>query len=567
MYTLRDYQSESCAAFWQHLCGQPGNPVIVLPTGAGKSLVLAEIARRAVQEFKGRVMILAHRAELLQQNAEKVRALLPDCSVGIYSAGLRRFATDDDIVLAGIQSVAKKAELFGARNLVLIDEVHLVPHDGEGRYRTFLDDLRRYNPKLRMGGLTATPYRTGEGSICRADGMFQRVCYEAGIPRLIEAGYLSRLTNQAASATVDTAGLHIRGGEYVASEMATLFDDSAKVSAACAEIAAKTSERKSVLIFCAGIGHAQHVVETLEAMVGEPIGIVTGNTLPMERQAMLSKFRGGGLRFLCNVDVLTTGYDAPNIDAIAILRATASPGLFAQICGRGFRIAPGKADCLILDFGGNIQRHGPLDAIDFGKAKKGSFGGGEAPGKTCPNCEEECPASVRLCEVCGFKFPPPQLSHDEIADANSDLFAVPKTFTVEEVRMSRHTKRNKKSEDDPDTLRVDYLCVGEGNIRESISEWVCLEHSGFAKTKAMLWWKARSLASLADDGVSMSNIDSAIDLWQRGAVAVSHHLTAKKDGHFWRILSHELDEVPETWSEEVAEEVFEAVEFSDELPF
>jgi DNA repair protein RadD len=565
VYTLRDYQEESCAAFWQHLCWQAGNPVIVLPTGAGKSLVLAEIARKAVTEYKGRVMILAHRAELLQQNAEKVRALLPDCSVGIYSAGLRRFATDDDIVLAGIQSVAKKAELFGSRQLVLIDEVHLVPHDGEGRYRTFLDDLRRYNPKLRMGGLTATPYRTGEGSICRADGMFQRICYDASIQRLIEAGYLSRLTNQVASATVDTSGLHVRGGEFIAGEMATLFDDSAKVRAACQEIAAKTSDRKSVLIFCAGIGHAQHVAETLAAMVGEPVGTVTGNTSPLERSATLSSFRHRRLRYLTNVDVLTTGFDAPNIDAIAILRATQSPGLFAQICGRGFRIAEGKQDCLILDFGGNIQRHGPLDAIDFGKAKKGSFGGGEAPAKQCPNCEEDCPASVRLCENCGYKFPPPQLNHDEIADANSDLFAVPKTFVVEEVRFSRHVKKNKKNEDDPDTLRVDYLCKGEGNIDESISEWVCLEHSGFARTKAMLWWQARSKASLTADGVSMSVIDSAIDLYHRGAVAVSHHLTAKKDGHFWRILSHELDPIPETWSDEVAEEVFAGGD--DDLPF
>lgn len=565
-YDLRWYQQESCDAAWLHLCSRAGNPVIVLPTGGGKSIVIAEIVRRAVQEFKGRVMILAHRAELLQQNAEKVRAMLPfGVTTGIYSAGLRKFSTDADVVLAGIQSVHRKPELFGPRQLVLIDEVHLVPHDGEGMYRNFLGKLREYNPKLRMIGLTATAYRTGEGSICRPDGLFQKVCYEASIPRLIEDGFLSRLTNQPAVAHVDTSGLHVRGGEFIPSEMELLFDDSAKVKAACAEVAAKTSDRKSVLVFCAGVGHAQHVKETLEQHVGQ-VGIVTGNTLPMERSATLQRFRAGHLRYLVNVDVLTTGFDAPGIDAIAILRATQSPGLFAQICGRGFRVAPLKQDCLILDFGENIQRHGPLDAIDFGKAKKREFGGGDAPSKQCPNCEAECPASCLACEECGFKFPPRQLNHDEIADANSDLFVTPKTFTVEECRMARHVKRKKTDEAAPDTLRVDYLCKGDGNIEETISEWVCLEHSGFAFKKAMLWWLLRSKADPFAGGSNANPIDSAIDLWKRGAVALSSRLTAVKDGHFWRITEHDLDPVPESWSDEVAEDVFENMD-SEEIPF
>lgn len=551
MYSLRYYQREACDAAWRDLCEQAGNPVIELPTGAGKSLVIAEICREAVQKYNGRVMILAHRAELLQQNAEKVKSLLPGVSVGLYSAGLRRFATDTDVVLGGIQSVYKKAELFGARHLVLIDEVHLCPFDGEGRYQAFISELRRFNPHLRMVGLTATPYRTGEGSICRPDGLFQRICYSAKIPELIAGGFLSPLTNQVGATSFDTSTLHVRGGEFIAGEMERLFDQHEKVVSAAKEILIRTEGRRSVLIFCAGVAHAQHVKDVLSGLSSQEVGVITGGTLPLERSSLLSRFKSGTLRFLCNVDVLTTGFDAPNIDAIAILRATESPGLFVQICGRGFRTSPGKEDCLILDFGENLQRHGPLDAIDFGKKRKGT-GGGDAPKKACPNCDEPCPVSVLICESCGWKFPPRELKHDTQADTDTAILSKPQRFIVEEVRLNRHKKRNAK-EGDPDTLRVDYLCTAcEGDILETISEWVCLEHTGWAGDKAGKWWKQRSNAVLDEP-----YIDSAIDLWQRGAMATPTYLTAIREGRFWKITEQTLDPKPTSWSDEAAEELFE----------
>jgi DNA repair protein RadD len=566
VYQPRDYQIEAVAAGWRDLCSLPGNPVIVLPTGGGKSLINAELCKLA-RAAAGRVICLAHRKELLEQNAEKARALLPGESIGLYSAGLRRFNDSADIVFAGIQTVFKKAELFGERHLVLIDEVHLVAD--EGMYKTFLSDLRKYNPKLRMIGLTATPWRTGEGSICGADKLFQRVCHEVKVQPLIAQGYLSPLVSSPAENYVDTSGLHSRDGEFIPGEMEKLFDDQGKVTAACVEIANKTQGRNSVLLFCSGIGHAQHVAETLEEVTKEKVGVITGNTMPMERSALLSRFRAGELRFLCNVDVLTTGFDAPNIDAIGILRATKSPGLFVQICGRGFRRAPGKKDCLVLDFGENIKRHGPVDAVDYNTRKRGSFGDGEAPAKDCPNCEEKCPASVIFCEACGWKFPPRELKHDEKA-ATDAILSAPEKFTVEEVRLSRHKKRNAPA-GAPDTLRVDYLCKGQGNIETTISEWVCLEHEGRVASRAWIWWKNRSKAHLRMDSPHgyTSAIDSAIDLWERGALASPHHLTAIREGKFWRITAVELDPIPEAWSVEKTEIDFETIGnvSGDELPF
>jgi DNA repair protein RadD len=569
---LRWYQDEACKAAWTSLCTSSGNPVIVLPTGAGKSLVIAELCRAAVQDYRGRVIVLAHRKELLEQNADKINRLLPwGISLGMYSAGLKSRKTDTDIVVAGIQSVFKRAAEFGERHMILCDECHLVPRDGEGMYRTFLDDLRAINPKLRMVGLTATPFRTGEGALCRQDGLFQRICYSAGIQKLIADGYLCPVTNRVGESSVDTSGLHIRGGEFVPGEVERLFDFGPQVENAAREIVAKSAGRHSVLVFCSGVSHAGHVAAAIAALSGERCGVVTGDTLPMERANLLEQFKRQQLRFLCNVDVLTTGFDAPNIDCIAILRATMSPGLFAQMCGRGLRIDASKQDCLILDFGENIQRHGPIDALDYGKDRQKS-GLGDAPTKTCPNCGETVELSAKSCE-CGWIFPPPERTpkHGEQADTQSDVLAKPESWEVVGVDWMRHRKR-KAEPGTPDTLRIDYLCQpmgryrgadGGGNISEQvISEWVCLEHpGGYAYSKAVKWWRQHSVAPVP------SGIDDAIRLWRCGAVAMPATIETIRDGKWYRITGRRLDELPTEWSEEPSEgETWETVD-DEELAF
>lgn len=554
---LRWYQQEACHAAWEHLKqGQAaGNPVICLPTGAGKSLCIAELCRAAVEDYGGRVMVLAHRKELLEQNAGKIQACL-SLPVGVHSAGLKRYSMDDDIVVAGIQSVFRKPEVFGRRHLCLIDEVHLVPKDGEGMYRSFLENLREVNPKLKLIGLTATPYRTGEGSVCSAEGMFQKICYSAPLQRLIGEGFLCGLSSTVALGTVDTSALKIRAGEFVASDAERLFDTTDNVSRACAEIAAKCVGRQSIMVFCSGVAHAGDVANELERLTRERIGVVTGESSALERGAALSDFKARRLRWLVNVDVLTTGFDAPCVDAIAVLRATASPGLFAQICGRGLRTSPGKTDCLILDFGENIKRHGPIDSADYGaKSAKRAAGvvSSDDPHKVCPGCEEKVAPSTKTCP-CGFKFP---VNHEGEA-GQEQVLAVPQKFLVIEMNLSRHKKRN-GGPDAPDTLRVDYTCepIEGGNLTEKISEWVCLEHDGWARSKAQAWWRRRSKAEL--DG---SPIDSAVDLWKRGALALPRTITAIREGKFfWRVLEAELDEIPDEW--EPPAQIAEDAEFDE----
>ena len=568
---LRWYQSDAVLRTWDYLCDQSGNPVIVLPTGAGKSIVVAKLAQDAIG-FGSQVLVLAHRKELLEQNADKVRRLLPDVKVGLFSAGLRSYDAESPVVLAGIQSCWQKASIFGPRHLVLIDEAHLVSTTGEGMYRSFLSDLRIANPTARLVGLTATPYRTGEGSLTGPEKLFQGVSYEAKIPQLIREGFLSPITSRAAEHSADTSGLHVRGGEFIAGEVEQLFGDMALVKSAVRETVERTSGRRSVIVFCAGVEHAESVAEELRQLTGEQVGVVTGDSLSMQRAADLERFRNGALRWLVNVDVLTTGFDAPNIDAIAVLRATCSPGLFAQICGRGFRLSPGKTDCLVLDFGENIKRHGPLDADDYGMfaAKRSNVDDeSKGPKKICPNCQQELHAAARECS-CGFLFPPPKPRHSGEASGEELLAAMapPQKWLVDGMRLGLWTNKKTGSR----TLRVDYDCQLDGSAgnlsREVISEWVCLEHEGYAGKKAADWWAARSR-------LQVESIEDAVDAWQRGAVGCPLTITTKKEGRFYRIVSYSGIEIPseDEWrEEEVEQEASDGYEsfseaYEDEIPF
>jgi DNA repair protein RadD len=528
---LRWYQKEAVDAAYGYLCSQPGNPVICLPTGSGKSIVIAELVRRAVQEYSGRVLILQHRKELIQQNAEKVRSLI-QIPVGEYSAGLRRFATDHDVVLCGIQSVYAKATLFDRRHLVIVDEVHLVPSSGEGMYSTFLSDMRTINPDLRVVGLTATPFRTGEGPICRPDGVFQNICYEASVKRLIQEGYLCQVTNRPNDTQFDTSGLHVRYGEFVAKELESLFVGS-QVSEAVKEIIAKTADRHSIMVFCTTVRHAASVACAIEQLTGERVAMVEGNTLPLERAAILSDFRSMRVRWLVNVDVLTTGFDAQCVDAICILRATASPGLFAQIVGRGLRTHPSKSDCLVLDFGSNIERHGSIDAIDYGRQRDRKSGSKAESDRICPNCTQSIPKDERVCE-CGFEFPHREPNHDTRADLEAEIISTsePETYTVSGASCTRHEKEGKLP-----SLRITYS-LEEANMPFGLSEWICIEHEGFARKKAEEWWRQHSSEPCP------VLIDEAIDLFRRGWVAIPRLVTARREGKYWRVVAREIDEIP-----------------------
>lgn len=545
MLTLRPYQQQAVDAVYQHLRGCDDNPVVVIPTGGGKTPVMATICRDAVQTWSGRVLILAHVKELLQQSVDKLKQVCSDLLVGVYSAGLKRRDTEHAVIVAGIQSVYKRACELDAFDLILVDECHLIPSDGEGMYRHFLSEARVLNPQVRVVGFTATPFRLDAGPICREDHFLNTICYEVGVRQLIADGFLSPLISKAGIAKADTSQLHVRAGEFVASEVEAAMDDAALVEAACAEVAEITKDRQSVLIFASGVQHGRHVVKVLAEKHGIDCGFVCGETPDGERDELLTRYRGEQrglfqhppLKYLCNVNVLTTGFDAPNVDCVVLLRPTLSAGLYYQMVGRGFRLHTCKANCLVLDYGGNVLRHGPVDQLQV--IEKRGDGTGEAPAKECPSCRALIAPAYSNCPQCGHAFPPPERKKHESQASKAGVLSGQVTdceYEVRDIAYSVHTKKD-ADESAPKTLRVDYRL----GLDYWVSEWICIEHTGWARRKAEQWWKARSPDPVPETA------QEAADLANNGALAHTEFVTVRSVAgeKFERIHSSKLGPKPE----------------------
>ena len=436
---------------------------------------------------------------------------------------------------------------------VLVHNCHLIAPEGDGMYRTFLADMKVINPHVRVIGLTATPFRLKGGLICKPENILNEICYEAGLKEMIQQGYLSPLISRAGRAEANLANLHIRGGEFISDEVAAAMDNDALVTSACREIVELTRDRKSVLIFTASVDHCKHVAEKIQAFSGKECAIVTGDTSPAERAEIIARFKGEfipadlfgtpkpPLKFLANVNVLTTGFDAPNTDCVVMLRPTNSPGLLIQCAGRGTRLSPetGKSNCLFLDYGGNILRHGPLDMI---KVKEpGSGKGGDAPAKKCPQCLALIHAGYTACPECGYVFPPKE-SNDKMTQTASSAGVISgqvdyTDYEVLDVYYCVHEKRG-ADPDAPKTMRVDYQ-VG---FNEFKSEWVCPEHTGYARGKFEKWWHERAAL-----GCPMPrSAREAVSLANEGLLAAPESITVKTIAgeRFERVTGFRLKERP-----------------------
>jgi DNA repair protein RadD len=498
---LRDYQQRSVDETWSLLrSNREARPVIELPTGAGKSWVLAQLATDAVEKWDARVLVVTHVKELIEQNAEKLHLVNGSLDVGVYSAGLGRRDTEHAVIVAGVQSIYKRApDISGTKpfNLVIIDEAHLIPESGDGMYRQLLADLLTINPRTRIVGLTATPYRLSSGTIIGEGKPFNCVSYRQPVLDLIEAGWLARPTSKRATRPVETSDLPIRNGEFRSTEMQGRFMDVFVESGN--EFLTATFDRRSVLVFCSGVEHATNLHEWIIS-IGHTAEVVLGETPPEDRARILDEFRQGRIKYLLSVDVLTTGFDAPNIDAIILLRSTMSPGLYYQMIGRGLRTTETKDSFLVMDFGGNVERHGPIDRLKPSREPRSSEAGSpsEPPVKACPQCNTFTLAQTRVCDECGheFKFKP---AHDPNA-TDAAVLSVDAAVTFEnrdvtDIEYRVHEKRN-AGPGTPRTLRVIYTC---GYYQ--VSEWICVEHESgsFAHRKALKWWQNRCRYPMPDD--------------------------------------------------------------------
>lgn len=481
---LRPYQENAVQAIFDYFSeGGNGHPLIVAPTGSGKSHIIAEFVRRVCESPKTRIIILSHVREILEQNAQKLIAAWPGAPLGIYSAGLRskRIAR---VTIASIQSIYRQVDRIPAPDFIVCDECHLIPKAGHGRYLSFIKNVLKWNPKCKVVGFTATPYRLDSGLLTEGENrIFTDIAYNISIQELVDGHYLVPLRSKSPqSAQADLSNVKKIGGEYLTASLEKAFDLEELTTAAIDEIERYALDRKSWLIFCVSVAHAEHVCSALNAR-GHSAKAITGDTPAMIRDCTIAKFRANELKALVNCNVLTTGFDSPCIDMIALLRSTCSTGLFVQMLGRGMRPAEGKTDCLVLDFGGNLKKHGPIDQIEIvTKRTNGKPAVKRSPTKICPQCYCPLPVSSSECLECGYIYPARKVQHDLVASVLPIMARrePPQKWEVNSVKYSRHQKQGSPMP----VFRVDYTCG-----LSKVSEFVCFEHSGFPGEIAADWWR------------------------------------------------------------------------------
>lgn len=357
MYQLRPYQAEAVKETLSHFRKSKSPSVIVLPTGAGKSIIIAELARLA----RGRVLVLAHVKELIEQNHAKYISF--GLEAGIFSAGLQRKDFEQKVIFGSIQSIARAPEeFFNHFSILIIDECHRVSIEGETQYFQVIHKLQAANKELCILGLTATPYRLGLGWIYEYhnqrhlqqttdERFFKKCIYEVSIKKMLEDNYLTNpIKIDSPVACYDFSSLITHGTSYVNSQIEAILKDQKRITPSIIKnIIDMSIDRQGVMIFTSSINHAVEIMKCLPAYIS---ALIIGETDSSEREETIEAFKDKKLKFLVNVSVLTTGFDVPHVDVIAILRPTESVSLFQQIIGRGLRLSPGKKDCLILDYTG-----------------------------------------------------------------------------------------------------------------------------------------------------------------------------------------------------------------------
>lgn len=356
MYQLRPYQRESVEATLRHFKTNRDPALLVLPTGAGKSLVIAELARIA----KGRVLVLAHVKELVEQNHAKYETY--GLKAGIYSAGLDRKDQHEKVTFGSIQSVARASDqLIQHFSLLIIDECHRVSIDNNTQYAKLIHKLQAINPSICILGLTATPYRLGLGWIyqfnhrglmrTREPRFFKRCIYDLSLRYMIQNGFLTPpIKIDSPVASYDFSALKLKGDRYTLNEVESVLKDQERITPSIIQnIVEMAKGRQGVMIFTSSVRHAEEILSYLPKTEAQ---LVVGDTPTIERDRTIQDFKDKKLKYLVNVSVLTTGFDAPHVDLIAILRPTESVALYQQIIGRGLRLSPGKEDCLVLDYTG-----------------------------------------------------------------------------------------------------------------------------------------------------------------------------------------------------------------------
>lgn len=491
--TPRPYQQEAIDAAISYLYNSTGNGIIQVPTAGGKSLIQAEISRKVLEvapQYK--IICVTHITKLLSQNHDELKEQWPEADAGIYSATYKSKKHDSSIVFAGIQSVYQKAHILGPVSLVLIDECQAVPTKGEGMYIQFLEELKKLNPHVRVLALSASPWKINGPLV--GEGIFDEIIYQIPMRKLLDDGFLCQLTTPKTSTHIDSSKIKVSNtGEFNERSLQELMDDNYLTQAAIDDAMSHGRNRRSWLVFCSGVDHAKHVVEELNHR-GISSDYITGSTKQSTRENLTEDFKAHKLKALVSVGTLTTGFNAKNADLLIVLRATKSSSLWLQILGRGMRTHSEKNDCMVLDYGENIERFGPIEDIEA-PPKKYSGGKGVAPVKSCFSCEALIPTQSQQCPKCGVEFEMVTApNHNTTASTASILKEMKEPIWCNVKSITARNYLSRKS--GKRSLRVNYHC---GIMTHS--EWWPVEGNTTRRGEFSKWWMRASGGNIAPDTI------------------------------------------------------------------
>src|SRR3984885_1303065 len=496
MISPRAYQEDALNSIWHYFAnGNVGNPLIAHPTGTGKSSIPAFFIYRIMKAWPTqRFILFSHVSELIRQNAEVLQIIWPNAPLGIYSAGLKLKQSAFPIVYANIQSAAKNPTCFGHRDIVFIDEAHLVSTDTSSRYLNVLAILKAINPHIRIIGLTATPFRMGQGLLTDTQvdengnnlNIFTDIIHDlTGIEnfnRLIAEGYMKPLIPLRTKTEIDISSVGIQGHEFIASQLQHAVDKQEITYAALRETVEAGQDRKSWLIFATGIEHCNHIADMLGTF-GIDCAAVHSKQTDEYNDAAIKAFKANKLRSIVSFAKITTGFNHNDIDMIVDLNHTLSIPKHVQKLGRGTRPTNSASECLVLDFGRNIPRLGCINDPIIPRRKGEKVG--DPPVKLCDACGAYNHASARVCCNCGEEF---NIKTKIVAKAGTDAILASDLPIVESFDVCRVIYAPHNKIGSPQSMKVTYFT--NGGI-QSFKEWICLEHNGLPSVKARNWWRQR----------------------------------------------------------------------------
>jgi len=527
--SLRDYQSRAIKMLYAWFeNNQTGHIALCMPGGSGKSIIIAQIVKDSLQWPDTKTLMLVHSKKLVQQNANELLGLCPDVDLGVVSAGLKRKEFGHTVTFAGIGSIYRHADKVGSISLLIVDEVHAISNEEAGIYRKMIADLLEINPDMRIIGLSASPYRTTQGKITEGDkALFTEILEPVTIQELVDKGYLAPLRSKRTEHVLDTSKLHRRMGEFIASEMDAEFNTDANNHKVVAEVIARAEGCRHIIVFCSTIKHSNRIAELFREY-GETAVSLTSKA--SNGDAALASFESGECRILCNVSMMSVGYNFRPIDCVVFLRATSSPGWYLQAAVRGMRLKEHTGHCLVLDFCGNIDRHGPVTEI-VPPRRKGD-GSGDPPLKVCPECQEILHISIMKCPCCGYVFPPTQKVY-KLSD--QDIMGVKSNG---EMDVTSWTWRKQISRTSGKPM---LSCTYYGGLSDKpVTEYLTVGYMGYSGEKAMrtLYNLAQASGALLTGAESMSQDEGLTFLAdQMNKARPPSLITFKLDGKFYQILT------------------------------